>query len=130
MAGDRVKPVCTPGLKPLPHQIAADKDFEDLTRYRGIAARANYLSADRPDLQFAAKEACRHMSRPTREAWQRIKRIGRYLVGKPRIVQACAHQALPEEVVVIVNSDWAGRKTTRKSTTGGVLRLGSHVLEP
>ena len=27
------------------------------TKYRQVAARANYLSADRPEMQFAAKEA-------------------------------------------------------------------------
>ena len=33
-------------------------------RYRGVVARANYLSLDRIDLQFASKEACRQMSDP------------------------------------------------------------------
>ena len=28
----------------------------DLTRFRGIAARCNYLSFDRPDAQFAIEE--------------------------------------------------------------------------
>ena len=35
---------------------------EEATRYRGTAARTNYLSQDRPDLAFSAKEACRRMS--------------------------------------------------------------------
>ena len=30
---------------------------EEATKYRGIAARANYLALDRPGLVFAAKEA-------------------------------------------------------------------------
>eukprot|EP00969_Alexandrium_andersonii_P061029 2689463-Alexandrium_andersonii.AAC.1 len=30
--------------------------------YRALAARANFLSLDRPDLVFAAKERCRGMS--------------------------------------------------------------------
>ena len=33
-------------------------------RYRGVVARANYLSLDWIDLQFASKEACRQMSDP------------------------------------------------------------------
>ena len=33
--------------------------------FRCLAARLNYLSQDCPDLQFAAKEVARHMSRPT-----------------------------------------------------------------
>ena len=38
---------------------------EDITRFRGVAARGNYLSFDRPDMQYAIKEICREMSRPT-----------------------------------------------------------------
>ena len=33
--------------------------------YRRIIARCNDLSADRPELQFAVKEVCRKMSKPT-----------------------------------------------------------------
>ena len=59
--------VSTPGVKPLPEQLAADKLLpeSEVTGFRAKAARANYLAADRPDIQFAAKEACRWMSQPT-----------------------------------------------------------------
>ena len=40
-------------------------DPSEATRYRGIAARANYHSADRPDIMYAVKELCRGMARPT-----------------------------------------------------------------
>ena len=33
-------------------------------KYRGIAARLNYLSPDRMDIGFAVKEAARNMSKP------------------------------------------------------------------
>ena len=32
---------------------------EEATRYRGIAARVNYLAADRPDIMYTVKELCR-----------------------------------------------------------------------
>eukprot|EP00969_Alexandrium_andersonii_P191678 8465813-Alexandrium_andersonii.AAC.1 len=32
---------------------------QEASQYRALAARANYLSMDRPDLSFAAKECCR-----------------------------------------------------------------------
>ena len=35
---------------------------EEATRYRAMAARANYLAADRTDLLYATKEVCRHMA--------------------------------------------------------------------
>ena len=72
---DCESPVSTP--------LAKDKDTpEDFppmesgkrVRLRSLAARANYLAMDRPDLAFAAKELCRRMSAPLEEAW-------RWLVG-------------------------------------------------
>ena len=32
---------------------------EEATRFGAVAARANYLAADRPDIQYAVKEICR-----------------------------------------------------------------------
>ena len=42
----------------------------DSSRYRQLAARANYLAPDRPDIQYAVKELCRKMSCPTRGDWK------------------------------------------------------------
>ena len=50
-----------------------------------LAARANYLSQDRADVQYAAKEACRHMAAPTRAAWGKLKRLVLYLLQFPRL---------------------------------------------
>ncbi len=36
---------------------------------------------------YAAKELCRRMSGPTEKDWQALKRLGRYLKGKPKLVQ-------------------------------------------
>ena len=80
--------VATPGVGASFEQTEHDKDLpSDLhTAFRGAAARANYLAADRPDCQFAAKEICRWMSKPTQAAWQALKRFCRYLVGLPRVI--------------------------------------------
>ena len=86
------KSVTTPSVND--ERSEADKAEEDddaeltpkeATQFRGIAARANYLALDRPDIQFATKEACREMSKPTHRAVWPVKRIGRYLLGKPRM---------------------------------------------
>ena len=36
----------------------------EATKYRGIAARLNFLAQDRIDLQYACKDASRRMSKP------------------------------------------------------------------
>ena len=51
--------------------------------------RSNYdrwVAADMPDLQYATKEACRDMSARTSGSRRRLDRLGRYLVGRPRLV--------------------------------------------
>ena len=54
--------------------------------YRGIVATVNYLATDQPDLQFASKEACRDMAAPDGRSWRKLKRIGRYLLGRQQVV--------------------------------------------
>ena len=83
-----VNKVATPGMKALIHQLEQDQELPvgEQSRFRGVAARANYLAADRPDIQFAAKEVCRSMSAPTEMALGALKRLCRYLVGARRLV--------------------------------------------
>ena len=56
-----------PGVEILAHQVEDESDLSEreFTRFRSLAARANYLAADRIDVLHAAKELCRFMSRPT-----------------------------------------------------------------
>ncbi len=53
--------VATPGLRMSKEEAQNDQPLEQRlhTAFRGSAARANYLAADRIDCQFAAKEICR-----------------------------------------------------------------------
>ena len=39
---------------------------ESATSFRALAARANFLAIDRPDMSFAVKELCRGMAHPTK----------------------------------------------------------------
>ena len=88
LEGADVKHCTTPGIKATPEEIASEKELDvaQRTRYRAIAARANYLSADQPDAQFSCKEACRFMARLTYVNWKSLKRLGRFFVGRPRLV--------------------------------------------
>ena len=125
-----VKRAATPGIKPLAHQVASDTDLDarEHTMYRAIAARANYLAADRPDAQYSAKEICRFMSKPTSLGWQALKRLGRFLLGRRRLVWKYDYQ---ESAQLEAYSDtvWAGCIRTRKSTSGGCLIMGKHVVK-
>ena len=59
---------------------------EDATLYRALAARANYLALDRPDLGFSTKELCREFSQPTALSVEKLKRLVRFIVHHGRLV--------------------------------------------
>ena len=75
------KAVATPSVKPTFKQLEEDTPLPShlTTAFRGAAARANYLAADRVDMQYACKEVCRWMTKPTVYAWESLKRLCRYL---------------------------------------------------
>ena len=58
----------------------------EATMFRALSARANYLSQDRPDISFAAKELCREFAIPNKNSFLKLKRLVRYLCGLPRLV--------------------------------------------
>ena len=84
---------------------------------------------DRADLQYAAKEMAKHMANPCNLDWAKVKRVGRYLLGAPRYVQQYLWQEFSGHIDAFSDSDWAGDRVTRKSTSGGVLMMGSHLLK-
>ena len=74
-------------------QMAGDDDNDsqalaggDITKYRALVARISYLSQDQPDLKFASMRVRCAMSSPFARDMEKVKRIGRYLAGKPRAV--------------------------------------------
>jgi len=122
--------MATPGVRVSFAELEKDKPLEPRlnTAFRGSAARSNYLSADRIDCQFAAKEICRWMAQPTEQSWAAMKRLCRYLVGLPRMVYLYRFQQATG-IEVYTDTDWAGCPRTRKSTSGGCVMMGSHLIK-
>ena len=100
--------------------------------YRGVVMRAAYLSQDRPDLSYSTKELARDMQSPTEQSMTNLKRLGRYLKKRPRLVQLFIEQTSTANVVrldVYGDSQHAGCLKTRKSTTGMVLMRNARYLK-
>ena len=108
-----------------------DEEVEggEAKEFRGVAARMNYLAQDSPDVQFATKEVCRGMARPTRSDWRKLKKLARFIVGRCAVVWEYKNQEEGQEMRVKTDSDWAGCKKTRKSSSGGALMLGGHCIK-
>ena len=120
----------TPGFKLTNEQIDGEKELEqhEHTPYRGNGARCNYLGPDRPDIQYSAKEICRWMSSLTNFGQGALKRLCRFLVGRKRMVFKYPWQ-LALTLECYSDTDWAGCPKTRKSTSGGCLMLGGHLIK-
>ena len=97
--------------------------------FRGLAARMNFLAADAPDIQHPVKEVCRLMASPRTTSWIPLKKIARYLVSRTRVRWEFHWREEPGSWKAVTDSDWAGCSRTRKSTTSGVIMLGTHCVK-
>ena len=102
---------------------------EETRKFRGHAARLNYLAADRSDIAFSAKEVCRGMAKPTKGDWKKLKRLVRYLVDARRSAYLYLWQGEEVDVETYTDSDWAGCRRTGKSTSGGAITIGEHFIK-
>ena len=120
----------TPGLKPTSGGPGDQSplSWAEARLYRACAARANYLALDRVDVAFAAKELCRRMSSPVWADLEALRRLAQYLVGVPRLVW---HFAWQQEAALhaFVDTDYAGCHVTRRSTSGGMIFRGAHIIK-
>ena len=79
---------------------------EDVTSFRSVTARSNYLGMDRPDIQYGVKERDDVEADP--RSWRQLKQLERYLVGKADITWEYKAGARTDMIDVYVDSDWAG----------------------
>ncbi|GJR61546.1 putative ribonuclease H-like domain-containing protein [Tanacetum coccineum] len=95
-----------------------DADDVDVHLYRSMIGSLMYLSASRPDIMFVVCAYARFQVTPKTSHLLAIKRIFRYLKGKPTLGLWYSRDS-PFELVAYTNSDYAGATQDRKSTTGG-----------
>ena len=128
--GNQKKGAATPGIKREGelYEERSPLNEEGVTDYRGLVALLNYLSQDRPDTAFASKEAAKTMASPAQEDIAQLKRVARYLVAHPRCALEYKWQNPVKGFDTFTDSDWGGDVRTRKSTSGGCVMRGKHLL--
>ncbi|GJY33197.1 hypothetical protein Tco_0417666 [Tanacetum coccineum] len=85
-----------------------------------------YLTAFRPDIMFAVYACARFQVSPKTSHLLAVKRIFRYLKGKPSLGLWYPKDS-PLELVAYTDNDYTGATQDRKSTTGGCQFLGSRL---
>ena len=61
-------------------------------------------ASDRSDIACAAKEMGRDMSSPSRRSWAKLKRRGRYLLGKTGMITMVDYQDMPVNLKEFVDA--------------------------
>jgi len=129
---ENCKPVATPMVDST--AISAE-DLEllggdDARTYRSGTGIALYLSMDRPDTIYCVKELGRFLSAPCVIAMAWLRRLARYLKGTlDYVVVLQRPQQRSKEALCCTDSNWAGCKRTRKSTSCFCSWLGGMSME-
>ena len=97
------------------------------TVYRGMIGSLMYLTASRPDIMFATCLCARFQSDPKESHMHAVKRIFRYLKGSPSL-GLWYPRGSGLDLMGYSDSDHAGCKIDRKSTTGGCHFLGGKLV--
>ncbi|GJY70452.1 putative ribonuclease H-like domain-containing protein [Tanacetum coccineum] len=95
-------------------------DDVDVHLYRSMIGSLMYLTTCRPDIMFTVCACARFQVTPKTSHLLAIKRIFRYLKGKPTLGLWYSRDSL-FELVAYIDSDYAGATQDRKSITGGYL---------
>ena len=104
-------------------------DEDEKRLYQRIIAKLNYLAHDRLDLKYATSCLASVASSPRIGDVRAAKEVGRYLRKAPVAWQGFPfHDPRPEELLCYTDAAWASDKTSRRSTSGGVVTLGGGVL--
>nr|GEZ14399.1 hypothetical protein [Tanacetum cinerariifolium] len=122
---------CDPVDTPMVEKSKLDEDKKgkavDLSHYHGMIGTLLYLTASRPDLQFAICMCARYQAWPTEKHLHVVKRIFRYLRGT-------INQGLwyPKDSLIslleFADADYAGCQDTRRSTSGSLQFLGDRLI--
>nr|GEV74878.1 retrovirus-related Pol polyprotein from transposon TNT 1-94 [Tanacetum cinerariifolium] len=116
---------------PMVEKSKLDEDKEgkaiDPSHYHGMIGTLLYLTASRPDLQFAICMCARYQAQPTKKHLHAVKRIFRYLRGTVNQVLWYLKDS-SIALTAFADADHAGCQDTRRSTSGSLQFLGDRVI--
>nr|GFB99824.1 uncharacterized mitochondrial protein AtMg00810-like [Tanacetum cinerariifolium] len=107
--------------KPLRKDL--DGEDVDVHIYRSLIGSLMYLISSIPDIMFAVCACARFQVTPKASHLHAVKRIFRYLKGKPHLGLWYPKDS-PFDLVAYSHSDYVSESLDRKSTTGGCQFLG------
>lgn len=101
--------------------------FEDRKRYRSLVGKLIYLTVTRPDITFAVAAVSQYMQNPRKVHWEAVCRILNYL--KKTIGMGVLYKrGSALDIISYSDTDWAGTKFGRRSTSGFCTFLGGNLV--
>ena len=139
-----------PGLDTYDPKSVDEKELlseEDAKKFRSGLGICLYLSHDRIDIQFAVKILSSYMSRPTKNAYCGLRKLACYLKSTADFEIEFSgsyeyqsifdrwgqHEGDPQRrarynLELFSDSDWATSKSSRKSTSAGIMFLNGLMI--
>ena len=113
------------------HDEDSDVQLTDAhaTACRSLAARAGHHALDGPDIQFVCNEIGSAMAKPSERHWTMLRRVAEHLKGKPRLVHTYWKERGDRRVNAYIHANWAGNRTTRRSTSGCIVLFINHWIK-
>ena len=99
----------------------------DITSYRGMIGSLLYLTASRPYIMFSTCLCARFQANPKESHLIDVKRIFKYLKGTPNL-GIWYPKGTCFDLIGYTDSDFAGCKIDRKSTSGSCQFLGRRLV--
>jgi len=99
----------------------------DQTKYRGLIGSLLYLTTSRPDIMFVVCLCARYQANPKESHFKVAKRILKYLKGTTNVGLWYPSDS-PIHLIGYSDSDFAGFKLDRKSTSGTCILLGPSII--
>ena len=124
---DKAKPIKTP--MPTNGHLDLDQGGKDIDQkvYRSMIGSLLYLCASRPDIMLSVCMCARFQANPKECHLMAVKRIFWYLVHTPNL-GLWYPKGSTFELLGYSDSDYAGCKVTRKSTTGTCQFIGRSLV--
>ncbi len=127
---DKANPVNTPMKKSISLSQREERDASPLEkeRYQGMTGSIMFFMVEtRPDIAFATSFVSRFAKNPSHQHTEAVKTIFKYLKGsKHRGITYRGDEEL--KIEGYSDSDWAGDKESRKSTSGFIFMLNGGLI--
>nr|GFC43206.1 uncharacterized mitochondrial protein AtMg00810-like [Tanacetum cinerariifolium] len=124
---DSMRTTTTPYEVPKHKSKDVPDDAVNVHLFRSMIGSLMYLTASRPDIMFTVSAYSRHQVTPLTSHLNAVKKIFKYLKGKPNLGLWYPRDS-PFQLEVYSDSDYAGSHGDRKSTTGGYQFLGRRLI--